>query len=242
MEEESGKDQGGARGLTMRGSEFRQAAEVARLAVQLCGNSKKEPECFLDAAWDLIVKARDRVAPPLGVAEGAYQRFEKLGTHEDLEKYIEAGLQDREIPLSALVYSNGRNAKAKIKPKELVDNDGAVYGKWDPMELDNFLYKGLLEGCYKADVASTRGRSFEAYRDDWRKLIESEGKISENRFLFLFSIRYPEEFEAYKKSCENLLEPSEREVADEQRNSTVKKRKWRVRNSDGKFRAKAKKP
>jgi hypothetical protein len=89
------------------------------------------------------------------------------------------------------------------------------------MELDNFLYKGLLERCY--DVASTRGRSFEAYRDDWRKLIESKGKISENRFLFLFSIRYPKQFEAYKRSCENRLTPSEREVADEQRNSTVKK-------------------
>jgi hypothetical protein len=104
MEEESGKDQGGARGLTMRGSEFRQAAEVARLAVQLCGNSKKEPECFLDAAWDLIVKARDRVAPPLGVAEAAYQKYWKSGKREDLEKYIKDDLQDREIPLCAFLF------------------------------------------------------------------------------------------------------------------------------------------
>jgi hypothetical protein len=157
-------------------SEFRQvivpegdqrAFQLAQLAFQLRGDSKEPPETFLDDALSLLNAAQDRIEPKRDPIDVAYDEFSRTGTKDDLARFLQLREESLQVPTALLFFSGSSAKKAKSESVNRIGlaasgaviwspkkdrNYSPAFREWQPMEIGNFFYKGLLERCHEAFI------------------------------------------------------------------------------------------
>jgi hypothetical protein len=136
----------------------------------------------------------------------------------------ETELQDPDAVLAALRNDELSRDRALTIVCELFDKQQKrAHGRFDNLQ------RFLREQHTKLLKMGLKG-----YRNQWRQWIKADS-MSDSRFLFLFSVRYPKQFAAYERSTNFPLNPSENGCKETGRKAMVKKRKSQLRNKDGTF-------
>ena len=157
------------RTLRMESGHFEQAAEVARLAVELAKLKGEEPESLIEQAWGLIVQARDSVAPALTSKERLRRDHDETwsdfvksgGTQKALIRHLEAKDAMERIAYEDLIAEPGQNGQEGTdiwNPRWLDEKTG-----WHAERPKDTTWKRLT---YEAFCRLVKGHAELLYPDD----------------------------------------------------------------------------
>ncbi|MGA3171070.1 MAG: hypothetical protein ABSE62_08645 [Chthoniobacteraceae bacterium] len=207
---------GGERKLQMDPEHFRQAAEVARLAVELSKANGGQPRSNLTEAWELIKQAREIiVAPTLSARELRAKRVEDTlneaakagGTRDAMVKHIEARLAAARIDSADLTGEPGETGQPEIDIWNLrwVDEETGWLAekpentKWKRVTLEAFreLLGRYAESKYPEDKKEAK-KCVKQILDE----LKHEGSLSDSLVWGLLQFRQGALSERNRKAAE----------------------------------------
>jgi hypothetical protein len=196
-------------------AQFRQAAEVARLAVELSKANGGETHSKLAKAWELIQQAREIVAPTLTEREMRAKRVEDTfneaarvgGTRDAIVKHIDARLAAARIDSGDLIGEPGESGQPEIDIWNSNWLDGEtgwhaqkpVNTNWKRMTREAF--KDLLGGFARAKYPDSREEATRCVNGVLEEL-KNKGSLSDSVVWEVLVFRHAALSERNKKAAE----------------------------------------